>query len=616
MNKYGKLFSKLYFIFEHITFGLHRKTFLLFSTMSLVLMMLLSYLIYTGVEKYIRNETNNYLDILTKTINNYIDTNVEEMKKTLLGLSAETSLKMVINGRFLNAYDKYSLEKDLSDQMDLLMGIRKYNDIYIYSEITDKLVSTNKQANISYYSQYGIKAQPWYQKVISSPTRLVLLNEFSLPIMGKTFNGFGLALKVQGEKDGGNAVMLMSSTLDYFKDILADINNDSLKFLIIVDAEGNMVYGSGTNEDKFFDIKKEQYKELINSKNDSSFIYVDNQEYLVKVNVSIKTGWKTISFVSKSRLQRPLFEAGMVTISMTGYLILAMFFVSFFLSSRITVPIRKLILLMRRVEYGDFNVLINIHSNDEIGLLGNSFNLMIDKINKLINQLIESEVLKKEAELNALQQQINPHFLYNILESINSLASICGSKEISAITVKLGRMFRYSISREQREYVSIGDEFQHLKDYIAIEQIRCENTFSVIYEIDEDIFSLLTIKFILQPIAENSIIHGLYCMKEGGALKIIGKRCGEVVYIEIQDNGIGIENEKLVKLNENIRQPSIKGTDVKSDSIGLKNVNSRIVYSYGSQYGLEIFSKEGKGTDVILKIPAIEARGEALCYTR
>ncbi|NJD03241.1 MAG: sensor histidine kinase [Ruminiclostridium sp.] len=608
MRVFYNFIKKLQLFSRFVTFGLHRKTFLLFSTSSLILMMLLSYMIYAGVDKYIRNETNNYLDVLTQTINNNIDKYVEEMKKILLGISVDSSLKFVINNQFFNEYDKYSMEKDFLNRMNALVGMRKYNDIHVYSEVTDRLISTSDAVKISGNSYPDIKKQPWYQKVISSPERIVLLSDYTISTSIRTLTGFGLALKVQNKLEGGNGILFISSTQDYFNDMFANIVNDSLKFLIITDGEGNVIYNSDKNKGKGFNFGKEQLKEISSPGKQDNFISEYGSQYLAKVNVSPYTGWNTISFVSAARLQQPSGKASLLIIFMTGIVIVLMFVISYFISSRITASVKKLIKVMKRVENGDFNVMVHIESNDEIGQLGNSFNVMIGEINKLIHQVIKSEILEKEAELNALQQQINPHFLYNILESVNSLASVYGNNEICEITEKLGKMFRYSISQNRREHVLIKDEIQHLKNYIDIQQIRYGNDFSVVFDVEPEILTLKTIKFILQPIAENAIIHGLKDMENGSVVKITGRRFDNTVLIEIEDNGTGIDRQRLIELNEYLRQPSASiAGDEDRKSIGLKNVHSRITLAYGEKFGLEIRCGSGMGTNVIVSIPANES---------
>jgi two-component system sensor histidine kinase YesM len=255
---------------------------------------------------------------------------------------------------------------------------------------------------------------------------------------------------------------------------------------------------------------------------------------------------------------------------------------------------------MKIVEKGDFDVKLKLTNRNEIGELCKTFNKMTRKVNKLINEVFIEKIRQKDLELQMLQNQINPHFLYNTLESIHMIAETNRDEKISIMAQSLGRILRFSISMKQ-DRVTIQEELNHLIDYIALQKVRFNNLFDITVNIDESIYKNLIIKMILQPIVENSIYHGLENIVEGGRINISGYVENSFVIFEIIDNGTGMDKTQVTNLND-----YINGYNNFYKSIGLKNVNKRIKLYYGAEYGIEIFSTMGEGTKVKVILPCIE----------
>ncbi|KAB2840763.1 MAG: HAMP domain-containing protein, partial [Melioribacteraceae bacterium] len=275
------------------------------------------------------------------------------------------------------------------------------------------------------------------------------------------------------------------------------------------------------------------------------------------------------------------------------------------LSYRITQPVNLLQKLMKRVQEGNLDVRADINHNDEIGKLGEDFNFMIEKVKLLTSEVTTYKVLRRESELYALQQQINPHFLYNTLELVSSIASINSCSDICFICKKMSDMFRYTITTGNVELFSIKDELKHVEDYIAIQNMRFDNKYDLVNSLDDDITKCKTLKFIFQPIVENCITHGFQHGSLKGFIKISGKIKNNMLKIVIMDNGVGIGKYRLKEIAKNLENAFPGTYDLDSDSIALINVNSRIKLKYGDRYGIKIISRKNKGTSVIFLIPVI-----------
>jgi two-component system sensor histidine kinase YesM len=278
------------------------------------------------------------------------------------------------------------------------------------------------------------------------------------------------------------------------------------------------------------------------------------------------------------------------------------------LSYSITKPIRKLTGIMRDVRSGNLNVKAEIHTRDEIGMLSHSFNMMLNRIGDLLHQLQESHEKEKQAEIRALQANINPHFLYNTLESVIWLAESGDYEEITVLISKLGKYYRLSLSRGM-EVVRMRDEIAHAEHYLAIERIRHGDKFSYEIDVDDEVMERECLKLILQPLVENALHHGILQKAGRGHIAIRGRLEEGFIVLGVEDNGKGMAWERLNEINSFFR--SGRSLDLPS-SYGIKNVNERLQLKYGKDCGLFYRSEEGVGTQAEIRIAVNTAVDEAL----
>ncbi|MDP9750150.1 two-component system sensor histidine kinase YesM [Thermoanaerobacter pentosaceus] len=275
------------------------------------------------------------------------------------------------------------------------------------------------------------------------------------------------------------------------------------------------------------------------------------------------------------------------------------FIISMYFSSMLTLPLQKLVNSMKKVREGNLREQVNIpsHANDEITILVTEYNSMVEKINELINKVLKLEIHKKEAELKALEAQINPHFLYNTLDTIFWKAEKAHDSDLSEMIYSLSRLFRLTLNRGS-EFIQIKGEKELIEHYLFLQSKRYKNRLKYSIDISPEILNYSIPKLILQPFVENAIVHGMENNTNQSIIEIIGKKEGEYLCFIIKDNGIGMSKQQLEELKALLNSG-------KESNLGyaIKNVNERLKLYYENDYKLTIHSEPGKGTEVKLTLP-------------
>ena len=254
---------------------------------------------------------------------------------------------------------------------------------------------------------------------------------------------------------------------------------------------------------------------------------------------------------------------------------------------------------MSEAQNGNLYVRFHARYNDEIGSLGRTFNSMLDRMQSLIDQVFAEQKKKRAAEINALQAQIKPHFLYNTFDTIHWLAKKYGAKDIVYIIQCLTNLFRIGLSSGS-EIITLREEVSHVENYLRIQKIRYEDIFDFEVDISEELKEFYVHKLILQPLVENAIYHGIKTSRRNGKITIKARAAGDNMVILIEDDGIGMPPEQVRKINNLFKNEKSEGM-----GYGMFNVNQRIKLSYGSEYGLNVESEEGKGTTITIVNPLV-----------
>jgi two-component system sensor histidine kinase YesM len=378
-----------------------------------------------------------------------------------------------------------------------------------------------------------------------------------------------------------------------FSDLLLGNESNFLnQYTFIVDNKGAVICSNKNVDNSWFSEIDENFKKGIRK------FELDwkGMKYYVCGQYNGVTGWKTYSVVSTKNIfpqsetlkKSILFFVAISTIGVSVIIII--------ISYTMTRPINMLSAAMKSVLKENFDIHIPNTRKDEIGKLIDSFNFMINKISTLIKEVYQEKLAQKNAELEALQAQINPHFLYNTLDSINWMLIDRDEYEISEIIISLGNLMKYSIDK-QNSFVPLEQEFEYILSYLRIQKNRLEDRLDYNIELQESIKNYQVPKLILQPLVENAIKHGIEPCKKGGTVGIKAVETQEYISIIVEDNGNGMTEDKLNKLL------SSSNGDESYTNIGVRNVDRRIRLHFGDEYKLRIESTLGIGTKITIAIP-------------
>ncbi|MFD1401726.1 sensor histidine kinase [Robinsoniella peoriensis] len=340
---------------------------------------------------------------------------------------------------------------------------------------------------------------------------------------------------------------------------------------------------------------------LLNCKTIGYLTLSQNTYMALPVPIQVNN-WRIISLIPKSVYTRESRHVALLSI-LVGVLVLTLgLFITWILSKRISTPIESLSGTMKAVSNDQMDIRAEITSNDEVGELSVSFNTMLDRINDLIEQEYVLTAQQKDAQIKALQAQINPHFLYNILQSIASIASINHIPEITTMANSLGKMMRYSIKTAENS-TTIQDELIHVVHYLEIQKIRHLEKLDYQIQSDEKYADFPLLKLTLQPLIENAIMHGFCPSHEKLFILLTVTEEDPWLIIQISDDGAGIPAEKLQQIQTELLTPATGFYSDSSPSIGIKNVYARLRLYYNKNVLLEIDSEQDEGTVITLKLP-------------
>lgn len=371
--------------------------------------------------------------------------------------------------------------------------------------------------------------------------------------------------------------------------------------LLILDRNNEVVLNIGQSDLKQLADNMTSHMQL-SFKNESAIYYFQPfGKVLVSGYTTPYSNWHVFSIVSLSEIAKgpSLIGKWIIGIGLGG--IMLGILLSWVISTRLVVSMNALTIVMDRVDQDNFDIRAVIHRNDEIGRVGRSFNKMMDKINSLISTVYQGQINQKEAEFKALQAQINPHFLYNTLETVRWLAEFGETEKIEKVTVALSKLMKASISN-RKSFYTLREEITYIQDYLLIQGVRFQDKIRVSISLDPDILDSEVPRLILQPVVENALLHGLEQKLGNGQLFIKGSLHKEQgLKIQVMDDGVGMEREQVAMLFENevhVESPSGKGT-----GNGIRNVHERIRLLYGEPFGVSIDSTPQIGTQVIVFLP-------------
>lgn len=524
---------------------------------------------------------------------NYKLTNAKNVS-SLIYLDEEIPilLKKMKEGK--NSYDSYETYNSVIRRLNTIsMG----HDVH-FTRIYVKDLPFKGSNSQKLLDESDISSEEWYQDVLGGNGSIVWIPtykyDYRYPIEEKKV--ISIARSINYNKPGNPVGVAIVDILENtISQILEQVNATKNGKVYLIDEDGKIISSlDKANLGKSINPMIEKGNVLgEDSKKDLNLLNMD-QSIIYEKHVK-KSSWKVVAILPIKEIMKE--QVKLLQFMMLILLLIIAFtvFAAFKIADNITKRVKVLADNMERIKDDDWDIVLDINSSDEIGDLQRSFAYMVENMQILISEKYQSEIDIKSAELRALQSQINPHFLYNILDMINWYALKYGVTDISYIVARLAKFFRLSLSKG-REMVTIRDEIEHIQLYLDIQQKRFDNSVSVIQNIDENILDYYTLKLILQPLIENAYLHGILEKEEKkGVIIINAYESGDVIIIEIIDDGVGISKKELESLLDKEKQTGY----------GVKNVHERLQLKYGKEFGLSYESVEDQGTKAIVIIPII-----------
>ncbi|WP_162487519.1 sensor histidine kinase [Paenibacillus sp. LC231] len=378
---------------------------------------------------------------------------------------------------------------------------------------------------------------------------------------------------------------------------------------IIDEGAGNIVYHP-QQQLIYMGLRNESVERALTS----SDSYIDESDGVKRLNTVksvVNIGWKIVGVSYLDEIMTTREEVNRYLVQVVAMVLVLAIAVSLILSAMLTRPIRRMGRTMKAVERGDFNVELPMQGPLEVVQLSSRFNLMLDKIRQLMKQIVKEQESKRRYELEALQAQINPHFLYNTLNSVVRMVGMSKKEEVITMITSLSKLFRLSLSKGKTS-ISVREELEHARHYLTIQQMRYKQKFDFMIEADETAQSCYTLKLVLQPLIENAIVHGIEYMVDQGHIHITAAIQGDLLEMTVRDNGVGMSPEMLERILEveALRQHPAPFINTAGSGVAVRNVHDRIQLYYGHRYGLEYESELEEGTTVRIRIPIIHEPGE------
>lgn len=443
--------------------------------------------------------------------------------------------------------------------------------------------------NIRNHSDWGV-----FRKLNASPGTVTYSNHY----ISKSGKSYCMAVANSIMKDGKViAYAIIDIPSDVFQTALDTVNVSLPVRYAVVDENNYFLYDEIFSSQNVSFLNTDLRNQMLQA-GENRHIYLEKPKQILSWDVT--AGDYPIRVISSVPVELVVINSNYImetAIAVALGSIILCVLISPMLVRRLTKPLNTIVHTMNKVQNGDTDARVDVHNDDEFGYIGRSLNAMLDRLNELFTTNLEKQNRLRLAELKSLYSQINPHFLYNTLDSIKWLAKLNGVDDIVLIVSQLGKLLKYSI-RNQKESVQISEEIGLVGSYLSIQKIRYDDKFDVSIQVHDDIMDCYVPKFIIQPIVENAIIHGIEDKIGKAHLAIRGWHEENRIIFEVEDNGVGISEEKL---NQIMQSAHAKSLD--SDSIGIANVDKRIKLYYGEDYGLDIQSQENVGTITRITMP-------------
>ncbi len=569
------------------------RTTILFIFVALISATVLIYMFISVTQnrETVLETSTEYTQQLVNMVNGDIDSYFITMKNIaqLIMNSADVENYLRTEQKSEIQYKNY--EKKTEEQFGILKDTR--DDIYNIGIIGENgtCFINNSKVEINPYADFN--DTDWYKNAMSGE-EVITSSHVQNMVRGEYKWVVTLSQGIKNANTGKiEGILFIDLNYRSISSLCEKISLGSKGYVFILDENGKIIYHP-KQQLLYSGVQKEEISKILQNKTGS--FTTEEGERLYTISKSNTTGWTVVGVAYLKEMMEKSNRTQRVYILLAIGLIGAASIVSMFLSNTITRPIRELRASMKKVEDGNLEIqLLNPDYSNEIADLIYSFNIMIGRIKQLVQRNMAEQKEKRKSELRALQAQINPHFLYNTLDSIIWMAESSKMSEVILMTSSLAKLLRRSISN-QEEFVKVADEIDYVNEYLKIQKMRYHDKLDYVIEIDENISHIPVAKLIVQPLVENAIYHGIKVKEGKGLIRITGVKEEGKTVIKVSDNGAGMDQEALLHLFE---EKKIEDTR----KVGVLNVHRRIQLYYGIEYGLQYVSAPMVGTTVSIIFP-------------
>ena len=568
----------------------------IFATVAVLV--LSAVVIVTGVSMKFTNtsifeNSSEYTHTIIQQMNQNIDSYIDYMENIAYLISSNEDVQDYHFDEKIDNEGRYRILNQFQTILDSRSDIR---NVGIISKNGRMLINDGSK---SVNQDLDLNTQEWYATALEKPNGPILTSSHVQHIIsGERPWVITLSRGIRdrsgsGEKEGVFFIDLNYSAISG----LCDQSTVGTKgYAFILDAKGNIVYHP-QQQQLYNELQTENISLIMDTDEDTVLTGTGNDGKLYSISRSEKTGWTVVDCTNVKELLSKSRQAQSVYVLTAIILVIVALLFSRFMARSITLPIQKLRDSMKKVQEGDFSVSdVVVDSKNEIGSLTKSFDVMTHRIHELMEQNVHEQEEKRKSELKALQSQINPHFLYNTLDSIIWMAEGKKNEEVVLMTASLARLLRQSISNED-EVVPIANEVEYARGYLTIQKMRYKDKLEFQIEVDSSILYIPLIKLVLQPIIENAIYHGLKYKESKGLLIVKGFMKDGNAVLQVIDDGVGMDEETLAHIYDKHK------VNYHSNGVGVYNVQKRLKLYYGEDYGITYTSELGKGTTATITIP-------------
>lgn len=568
----------------------------IFATVAVLV--LSAVVIVTGVSMKFTNtsifeNSSEYTHTIIQQMNQNIDSYIDYMENIAYLISSNEDVQDYLFDEKIDNEGRYRILNQLQTILDSRSDIR---NVGIISKNGRMLINDGSK---SVNQDLDLNTQEWYATALEKPNGPILTSSHVQHIIsGERPWVITLSRGIRdrsgsGEKEGVFFIDLNYSAISE----LCDQSTVGTKgYAFILDAKGNIVYHP-QQQQLYNELQTENISLIMDTDEDTVLTGTGNDGKLYSISRSEKTGWTVVDCTNVKELLSKSRQAQSVYVLTAIILVIVALLFSRFMARSITLPIQKLRDSMKKVQEGDFSVSdVVVDSKNEIGSLTKSFDVMTHRIHELMEQNVHEQEEKRKSELKALQSQINPHFLYNTLDSIIWMAEGKKNEEVVLMTASLARLLRQSISNED-EVVPIANEVEYARGYLTIQKMRYKDKLEFQIEVDSSILYIPLIKLVIQPIIENAIYHGLKYKESKGLLIVKGFMKDGNAVLQVIDDGVGMDEETLAHIYDKHK------VNYHSNGVGVYNVQKRLKLYYGEDYGITYTSELGKGTTATITIP-------------